>query len=100
MADSTLTAIRIKIRRLTRSPSQALITDAQIDDYINTFVLYDFPESLRLFTFRTTLTFYTQPNIDTYETDTVDATAPLYNFKNKYITVHQPIFIEIGRAHV
>ena len=91
MADSTLTAIRIKIRRLTRSPSQALITDAQIDDYINTFVLYDFPESLRLSTFRTMLTFYTQPNIDTYETNTVDTTAPLDRKSTRLNSSHTDI---------
>ena len=74
MADSTLAAIRTKIRRLTHSPSAALITDAQIDEYVNTFVLYDFPETLRLFSLRKTLTFYTEPNEDVYETNTVDPT--------------------------
>ena len=42
MAD--LQTIRTKVRRLTRSLSPAQLTDAQIDEYINTFVLYDFPE--------------------------------------------------------
>lgn len=93
MADSTLTTIRTKVRRLTRSISETQLTTDQIDDYINTFVLYDFPENLRLFTLRTTLTFYTEPNVDTYETETSDSTDPLYNFKNKYITVHDPIYI-------
>lgn len=92
MADSTLQAIRTKIRRLTRSPSSAQITDAQIDEYINTFVLYDFPEHLRLFSFRTVLTFYTQPFVDTYTTST-DVNNPLFNFKNKYIAIHPPVYI-------
>jgi hypothetical protein len=43
MADSTLGAIRTKVRRLTRSPNTAQITDNQIDEYVNTFILYDFP---------------------------------------------------------
>lgn len=93
MADSTLSAIRTKVRRLTHSPSAALITDAQIDEYINTFVLYDMPETLRLFSLRKTFTFYTEPNVDTYETNTTDPTTPLYNFKNKYTTVHDPIYV-------
>ncbi len=63
---SDLSAIRIKVRRITRSPSISQITTADIDEYINTFILYDFPEELRLFSFRTTLNFYTQPNKDVY----------------------------------
>lgn len=97
MADSTLAAIRTKVRRLTRSPSEAQITTAEIDEYINTFVLYDFPEQLRLFTLRDTLTFYTEPNIDTYESSSTIGD-PLYNFKNEYITVHDPIYIGGRRA--
>lgn len=93
MADSTLATIRTKVRRLTRSPSNSQLTVADIDAYINTFVLYDFPEHLRLFSFKKTFTFYTEPNIDTYETNTSDSTDPLFNFKNRYITVHEPIYI-------
>lgn len=93
MADSTLNAIRLKTRRLTRSPSAAQLTDSELDQYINTFVLYDFPEHLRLFSLRTTLTFYTQPGVDVYETNLTDPQDPLYNFKNKYVAVHPPLFI-------
>jgi len=92
MANSTLDAIRTKVRRLTRSPSEAQISTGDIDEYINTFVLYDFPETLRLFSLRTTLTFYTSPYIDTYETSTTVGD-PLYNFKNAYITVHEPVYV-------
>jgi hypothetical protein len=93
MADSTLGAIRTKVRRLTRSPSTAQLSDADIDQYVNTFVLYDFPEHLRLFSLRSTLTFYTQPGVDTYATNTTNPLDPLYNFQNKYIAVHPPLFI-------
>ena len=89
---SNLQTIRTKIRRLTRSPSTSQLTDADIDSYVNTFVLYDFPEHLRLFNLRTTLTFYTQPYVDTYATS-ADINNPLYDFINRYITVHQPIYI-------
>ena len=92
MADSTLAAIRTKVRRLTHSPSSTLITDGQIDEYVNTFVLYDVPESVRLFALRTNLTFYTQPNIDTYETNATVGD-PLEDFENRYITVHDPVYI-------
>lgn len=93
MADSTLGAIRTKVRRLTRSPSPSQITDAQIDEYVNTFILYDFPESLRLFSLRTTLTFYTQPFVDVYGTSSTPANDPLFNFKNKYVAVHPPVYL-------
>ncbi len=93
MANSTLQAIRTKIRRITRSPSLSQITDAQLDEYINTFILYDFPEHLRLFSLRTLLTFYTQPGVDVYDTNTTVVTDPLYNFRNKYVAVHPPVFM-------
>jgi hypothetical protein len=91
-----LGAIRTKVRRLTRSPSTAQISDAQIDEYVNTFVLYDFPEQIRLSALRTVLTFYTQPGVDVYESTDDNAqqfTNPLFNFNNKYIAVHPPIYL-------
>jgi len=103
MADSTLQAIRTKVRRLTRSPSEAQITTATIDEYINTFVLYDFPEELRTFNLNVNFTFICNPFQDVYPTDTAsfgDINAnptiqynPLYNFQNKYLTVEPPVFI-------
>jgi hypothetical protein len=91
--DSTLTAIQNKVRRLTRSPTEAQLSTAELNNYINTFVFYDFPEHLRLFDYRDTFTFFTQPNIDVYETTTTNVDDPFYNFKNKYITVHEPAYI-------
>lgn len=93
MANSTLDAIRTKARRLTRNPSLSQLSNAQLDEYINTFILYDFPEHLRLFSLRTLLTFYTQPGVDVYDTNTTVTTDPLYNFKNKYIAVHPPVYM-------
>jgi hypothetical protein len=69
------------------------LSDATLTDYINDFLLYDMPEQLRLFTFRKTLTFYTQPNIDVYETNLVDTDDPLYDFKNAVITTHDPVYV-------
>ena len=93
MANATLHAIRTKIRRITRSPSLSQISESQLDEYINTFILYDFPEHLRLFSLRTLLTFYTQPGVDVYDTNTTVTTDPLYNFRNKYVAVHPPVFM-------
>ena len=89
---STLEKIKIKVRRLTRSVSTSQLTDSQLMDYINTFVLYDFPEHLRLFNLHTTFTFVTQPYVDVYESSS-DPASPLYNFKNKFISVNPPVYI-------
>lgn len=97
MADSTLSAIRTKVRRLTRSLSEAQLSTAQLDEYINTFVLYDFPEHLRTFNLRVTYSFYTNPGQDEYPTDTLSFAGAvnnaLYNFQNRYLTIHAPIYI-------
>jgi hypothetical protein len=91
---SNLEAIRSKVRRLTRSPSTAQISTADIDEYINTFVLYDFPENLRLFTLRENFTFYAQPNIGEYATNETNVDDPLYNFENIYTTFHSPVYCD------
>ncbi|RKX52001.1 MAG: hypothetical protein DRP50_08015, partial [Thermotoga sp.] len=89
---STLANIKTKIRRLTRSPSTSQLSDADLNNYINTFILYDFSVSLSLETLKDTLTFFTKPYIDTYETSD-DVNNPLYNFKNKYMVVSSPLYI-------
>ena len=84
---STLQAIQTKVRRLTRKPSTAQISDTDLQNYINTFVVYDFPEQLRTFNLRKTFTFFTNPLQDVYITDsTLPQTNPLYNFQNIYLT--------------
>lgn len=101
MADntlSTLNEIRIKIRRLTNNPSVSQITDDSIDDYINTFILYDMPAHFKLSPLKDILTFYTSPNVDEYQTNTVDAENPLYNFKNKYTNIGAPVYIAGQKA--
>lgn len=99
MANSTLAAIRTKVRRLTRSPSPAQLTDSDIDEYVNTFILYDFPENLRLFSLRKNFVFYCSPNVQEYETTTSTVSDPLYNFENKYITIHEPVYIDGFKAY-
>ena len=95
MAVHSLSNIQTKVRRLTRSPSEAQLTTAQLNEYINTFVVYDFPEHLRTFNLRTQFSFYCNPYQDTYETDTtvLPITNALYDFQNKYLTVHPPVYI-------
>jgi hypothetical protein len=89
---TTLGQIRTKIRRLTRSVSEAQLTTDQIDEYIDTFVLYDLPANIKLDYLSKTLTWWTQPNIDSYETDTLNV-PELVDFKNKYICMDQPVYV-------
>ena len=92
---NTLDSIFIKVRRLTRKPSPNQLSDQEISDYVNRSVLYDFPEHLRLKSLLTTITWYTAANQDTYPTDaTLPKTDPLYNFKNRYVTLDTPLYIE------
>lgn len=93
-----LAAIRTKVRRLTRSPSTQQLSNTDLDEYINTFILYDFPEELRLFTLKTTLTFYTTPFVDVYDSNVVAGTNVnsnfnLNDFKNRYISIHPPLYV-------
>ena len=92
----TLADIRTKVRRITRSPADAQITDAEIDNYVNTFILYDMPQMNQIFDLKTTLTFYTRAYIGTYPTTPniiTDPTNPLYDFKNRYTTIWNPVFM-------
>ena len=94
---TTLQAIETKVRRLTRSPSPAQLSQADLDNYINTSVVYDFPEMLRTFNLKTTFSFTCNPGQDVYNTDEASfggaTNNPLYNFQNLYLTCEPPVFI-------
>jgi len=94
MANSSLLAIQNKVRLLTRSLTEAQLTTDDLNQYINTYVLYDFPMSLKLFNLRTTFSFYTTPFVDVYSTN--DKSSPLYNFTNKYTFADAPIYCWIS----
>ena len=79
---STLQDIRNKVRRITARPSAAQISDSEIDDYVNTFYLNDFPEHLRLESLRYNYQFTTSANIPVYDFDT-----------SSYLTAMPPVFI-------
>lgn len=79
---STLADIRTKVRRITGRPSSTQITDAQIDQYINTFYLFDMPEHLRMESLLVNYQFTTTANI------------PVYDFpRNSYLTANAPVMI-------
>lgn len=81
-APSNLSTIRTKVRRITGRPSTSQISDSEIDNYINTFYIYDMPEHLRLENLRVNYQFTTSPNI------------PVYDFpRNLYLTTSPPVYI-------
>lgn len=97
---STLQNIMNKVRKITRRPSVAQLSDQDLVDYINFFVLYDFPEILRTFNFQTTFTFTCNPYQDTYPLDAVSygpnftaVNNPLFNFINNYNSISNPVYI-------
>ncbi len=104
-APSTLSSIRTKVRRLTGRPSPQQITDAQIDDYVNIFYQYDFPEHLRVFSNNGTFTFLTEANVDQYNMLAVDPSIPTFNelvvefdggnesAANVYYNLQPPVYI-------
>lgn len=81
-APSTLADMRLKIRRITGRPSQQQISDDQIDQYINTFYIYDLPEQLQLISNRVNYQFLTTANQAIYDVPT-----------DIYLTVMPPVFI-------
>ena len=70
MPTSTLAAIRAKVRKLTGRNSTTQITDAEIDEYVNTYYVFDMPDYLKFLKLKDVFTFQTTPFIDTYAFDT------------------------------
>jgi len=68
-ADSTLAAIRKKVRRLTASSSESALSTDDIDQYINTFYSQDFPYGIKLDQLRSVYTLFTSPYVDKYPLD-------------------------------
>lgn len=68
-ADSTVGAMRTKVRRLTASPSESALTTATIDKALNTFINQDFPYAIKLDQMRSVYTFFTEPYRDRYPLD-------------------------------
>jgi hypothetical protein len=82
-ADSTLAAIKKKVRRLTASSSVSALSEADLEQYINTFYNQDFPYAIKLDQMRSVYTFYTQPNIDRYPLDV-----------NYDMGVREPVYVD------
>lgn len=72
------------VRRIIKSPSNSVITDALIVDYINRFYLMDMDARLQLFDLKTTYQFQTSPGIDTYNMPLYDVqtSSDIQGFQN------------------
>jgi hypothetical protein len=68
-ADSTLVAIRTKVRRLVAAANESALPTSTIDQYINTYYNNDFPYTIKIDQQRQVYTFFTQPYIDRYPID-------------------------------
>lgn len=81
-ASSDLSTIRQKVRNVSATASSNQLSDQEIDFYINTYLIYDFPEHLRLKTLNQNYVFFTDPNIDTYD-------FPVEQF----ISIQKPVYV-------
>lgn len=79
---SNLSAIRTKVRRITARPSPTQLSDAEIDNYVNTFYLNDMPEHLRLESLLYNYQFLTTANVAVYDFP-----------RDLYLTAMPPVFI-------
>jgi len=86
---SNLGDIRQKVRRITGRPSASQITDAEIDDYVNTFYRFDLPEHLRLQNLLINYEFNTRPNISVYDFP-----------RDTYLTNMPPVYIGGYESHM
>ena len=93
MASTDRNAIVTLARQISRKVSTNEVSDADFVEAINTFVLYDFPELLRLVSYRQAFSFYTTPNVGEYSTITQNTNDPMYNFKNVIISSSDPVYI-------
>ena len=80
--NTNLSTIRTKIRRITGRPSTSQISDAEIDQYINTFYLWDMSEHIKLESLRYNYQFTAQANVPVYDLPT-----------DTYLTAMPPVFI-------
>lgn len=64
------------VRRIIKSPSNAVITDDLLIDYINRFWIMDVDARVQLFDLKTKYQFQTQPGVDKYN-------MPLYNVQTE-----------------
>ena len=66
---STVLDMRTKFRRITATPSPTQLSDSEVDKYLQTFLVQDFPEHLRLFNLKETYTDRKSTRLNSSHTD-------------------------------
>lgn len=82
---STLATIKAKVRRITGRPSVNQLSDADLQTYINEFLVYDFPLHCRMFYERVPYSFMLSPRLGRY---------PITDFKNLYMNFEEPVYVD------
>lgn len=85
MALNDFDYIKAKVRRVTGRPSINQLTDAELIDYVNSFLVYDFPLHTRDFYNRQTYSFQLTPNVAVYSIQAI---------KNTYSNFEPPLYVD------
>lgn len=96
MPGSSLADIQNKVRKLTYSPSQNELTDADLNQYINTFYVFDFPRELRTLDKRVNLSILLNPNQQTYplsQYPTNYGGDAIENYEGLITSIYNPIYV-------
>lgn len=92
---SSLQDIRNKVRRVTARYTQESLTDSQIDNYVNTFYLYELPENFRNLKLLVPFNFTTTPNVACYDFPYQEGfTDPNGNSSPGYNNIKPPVFCQ------
>jgi hypothetical protein len=96
MPGSTLGDIQNKVRQLTYSPDPNSLTDAAINQYINTFYVFDFPRHLRTLDKRININILLNSNQQTYDMAAFFTGFPypqISDLKNYITSIYPPVYV-------
>ncbi len=96
MPGSALSDIQTKVRKLTYSPDQSSLSDAELNQYINTFYVFDFPRELRTLDRRVNLNILLNANQQSYPLEDIPTTLAypnITNLKDFITSIYGPIYV-------
>lgn len=85
MALNDFDYIKSKVRKITGRPSANQLSDNDLNDYLNSFLVYDLPLHTRYFYNRQRYSFQLTPNESVYSIEAI---------KNEYTNFESPIYID------
>jgi hypothetical protein len=83
-ASVTLADLETKIRKITGRPTIERISQASLEDYINLYLEYDFPNELKTLDYHSTYSFYTVKDQDRYPLSAAD--------RNNFKSFSKPVY--------